>query len=455
LPCSTWSIVFSASGGEPEQEIQHMSEGHIEQRPGEGAFSGEPEASAPPAADPPRPRSPSWRTALWLAALLVLIVAGVALCPFWAPDVATLLPWGTKPAVSAEEYAVLAARVASIEKRPAPASADGDIVKSAITTLTGRVDRLQAGIDTRLAEIEKRPAVPGIDVDAIKSAQSALGHRVDELEATRNADRQIEIAVAATKVALQQLEERVGGLEAQSSSRAASAAAELQKMQQELPRLGSAIADFAQRLPAIERQVQAQSGSERRDAVLALLLLQMREALEQARPFPAEYNAFRGLTRDPELSAAVEPLADAARNGMADRAVLSKRLAEIAGRVATAPEPAADPDWGAQTLSRIRGLVTIRRIDGPLQTGPEAAVSAAQSALTRGDLAGAVAALEPLSGANAAAAHPWMQMARERLSAERALDHLQELLTARLSNSPAAPVPTGAPAEPAAPKTPS
>src|SRR5882724_3650472 len=113
-PCSTWSIVFSVSGGEPEQENQHMSEGHIEQRPGEGAFSGAPEASAPPAADPAQPRRPARRTALWLAALLVLIVAGVALCPFWAPEVATLLPWGTKPAVSSEEYAALAARVASI-----------------------------------------------------------------------------------------------------------------------------------------------------------------------------------------------------------------------------------------------------------------------------------------------------------------------------------------------------
>jgi hypothetical protein len=91
--------------------------------------------------------------------------------------------------------------------------------------------------------------------------------------------------------------------------------------------------------------------------------------------------------------------------------------------------------------------VTIRRIEGPSQTGSEAAVNAAQTALARGDLAGAVAALDPLTGANAEAARPWMRMARERLAAEAALDHLQELLTTRLGSAPAA-APASSPDQP-------
>ena len=50
-----------------------------------------------------------------------------------------------------------------------------------------------------------------------------------------------------------------------------------------------------------------------------------------------------------------------------------------------------------------------------------------------------MAALEPLTGADAEAARPWLLMARERLAAETALDHVQELLTERLGNTPGAP----------------
>jgi len=160
--------------------------------------------------------------------------------------------------------------------------------------------------------------------------------------------------------------------------------------------------------------------------------------VEQARPFPAEYSAFAALARDPALKAAAEPLADAARNGVPGRAVLVKRLAELAGRVATPNEPAAESDWGQKMLAHLRGLVRIRRIDGTAQAGPEASVSAAQIALARGDLAEAVAALDPLAGANAEAAGPWMRMAREQLAVEAALDHLQQLLTVRLGSAPPA-----------------
>lgn len=430
-----------------------MSEGHNEQRPGEAeAGSGKPEAPPPSAADEIRPRRGSPRTA-WLSVLLVLILAGIALSPFWAPALAPLLPWGEKPAVAPKEFAALAARVAGIEQRPAPPTFDADAIKQQVTTLAGRVDRLQSGVDARLAEIEKRPAPPGIDLDAIKSAENALAQRIDALEAATRADRQESAAVAATRAALQQLERRIDGLEAQSSSQAASEAAELQKVQQELSRTANIVADVSQRVPGLERQIQSQGNSERKEAMQMLLLLQIREAVEQARPFQAEYSAFKALDDDPRLASAAEHLAAAARNGVASRAVLSKGLTQLAGEIQTASERPSESYWGAQALARIRGLVTIRRIDGASQTGPEGAVGAAQTALAHGDLARAIAALEALTGASADAVRPWLQMARERLSVEQALDQVQEVLTARLGGDRTAP---GAmPPAPAVSKSPS
>ena len=167
----------------------------------------------------------------------------------------------------------------------------------------------------------------------------------------------------------------------------------------------------------------------------------------QARPFPTEFDAFIKLARSSDVAAAAKPLAEPARKGVASRAVLGKDLAELASRMAAASEPAAKSDWREQTLARLRGLVTIRRIDGSSHTGSEGAVGTAQAALARGDLAGAVAALEPLTGADAEAARPWLLMARERLAAETALDHVQELLTERLGSPPGA-APAKVPDEP-------
>jgi hypothetical protein len=351
---------------------------------------------------PPPLRAPR-RSALWFAAGLALVIAGVALSPFWAPAVAPLLPWGGQPEVSAKDWAALAARLDAVEKRPAP-------------------------------------QIP--DVGPIAPAESALARRVDQLEAARNANEDTEAAVAANRKGLQQLEQRLGAIEAQSASRAAGEDAEIQKMKQEVAKLGSGAADLDNRLSAIERQLQVQSGAGGTDAGLLVALLQMREAVERARPFPAEYAAFTALAHDhPDLVAAAEPLAHAAQDGVPGRLALSTRLTELAGGIASStPPPAAD--WGAQALARLGALVTIRRVDGASQSGPEAVVSAAERALAGGDLGEAIAQLDLLSGVNAEAAAPWLQMARQRLAVETTLAHIQELLIARLtrpSKSPASP----------------
>jgi hypothetical protein len=412
-----------------------MSERESEQGPESGATPEEPAAA--PAIEPARQPRRSARAALWLAGLLILVLAGVALSPFWAPQIEPLLPWGE----NRDRYAALDARLAALEARPvAPATAI-----DAVQSLAHRVDQL----DSRLAAVEKRPTPPSVDADAINSAQSALARRIDQLEAAAKSD------LGPLRAGMQQLEQRLGAIETQSASRVASETAALKDMQQELARVGKVEGDLADRVAALEREAHSQNNAElRADGMAALLLGQMREAIEQARPFLAEFDAFIRLARGSDLAAAAQPLAEPARNGVASRAVLVKGLAELAGRMAVASEPAAKSDWREQTLARLRGLVTIRRIDGSSHPGSdggsEGAVGIAQAALARGDLAGAVAALEPLTGADAEAARPWLVMARERLAAEAALDHVQELLTERLGSAPAAPgaVPAKVPDEP-------
>jgi uroporphyrinogen-III synthase len=79
-------------------------------------------------------------------------------------------------------------------------------------------------------------------------------------------------------------------------------------------------------------------------------------------------------------------------------------------------------DRAAGNLMR---LITVRPVGADVEgDDPAARVARAEAKLAGGDLAGAIAELEGLEGAAAAAAAPWLEQARARLVAEQALDRL-------------------------------
>jgi hypothetical protein len=353
------------------------------------------------------------QAALWLLVLLILVVAGVALSPFWAPAMAPLLPWGAKSAATAADDAALAARVTALEARPAPATVDLDPIRSALAAQAQRIDRLQAALATQ---------------------------------------HQDQATVAADKTALQQATQQMAAIEAQTASKIA----ESGRLEQELARFSTGAGDLGDRLSALERRVSAQGSIDRTGTALLLAVLQMREAIEEARPFPAAYDAFKGLAHDdPALLTGAAPLAGAARDGVASQAVLRQRLDDFGNEIARASKPAGKLRWWEQALDSIRQLVTIRRIGVAARAGPGATVSTAQSALAVGNLAAAISALGSLDGADAEMAQPWLRLARDRLAAKAAVARLQELLAARLGAavmpSPAAPVTSPPPPTPRAP----
>jgi hypothetical protein len=233
--------------------------------------------------------------------------------------------------------------------------------------------------------------------------------------------------------ALAQLGQRVAALEARP-------APDLSTIQQQLAALNKTTADLTEKIAALDKAAQQQPAADPKNTALALVLLQIRDAVDIGRPFDAEYQTLVVLARDhPDVAAAATPLAGPAQSGVASRAALADRLRQLAPQIATA-KPPPKPTWKSQVVARLRSLVTIRRIDGDEQTPAETAVSAAQHGLASGDLAGAIDALSGLSGPNEAAAQPWLKMAKERLAVETALRQVQAALTASLGNAvPAAP----------------
>jgi hypothetical protein len=361
----------------------------------------EPEADAPPTQPEARRPRRHYAAAYWLAGLLVLIVAAVAAVPLWAPAVMPLLPWAK--AQQRQEDMRLAALAARVEK---------------IEGVASRVQRID-GLASRIDKLEPL----GQRVDRLE----ALAPRVERLEGGRNQEQQ---ALAGSAAAVQRLESRIAALEA----KPAAAPGEVAEVRQQEAKLADTLGNLSSRLDALEKEARNQPAADPTDTGLMLLLLQIREAIDAARPFAAEYDAFALLARDrPDIAAAATPLAEPAKSGVASRAVLAQRLAALAGSIASADTPPANQDWKSQAMARLGSLVTVRRIGGAGQSEPERAVGAAHRALAQGDLANAVGALDALTGANAEAARPWLQMARARLTAETALRHVESLLAERLA----------------------
>ncbi len=271
---------------------------------------------------------------------------------------------------------------------------------------------------------------PGLDIDAalglvaVRDELQALAVRLDRLEAAQSGQsKAIANAGNADKSALAQLDQRLRALE----TKPPPAPPDLSGIQQQ-------IAAVSTRLDALDKTVQARQAGDPTDAALALLALQIGEAVRIAHPFPAEYQEFAALAKSrPELAAAAAPLEQPAIDGVASRAVLARELHGLAGKVATVPPPPADDGWAGR--AQLRGLVTIRRVDGAGQSPDRIALTAAEKAMAQGDLAGVVDAVRKLSDADAA--KPWLRLATARLQVEEALHTLTTLLAARLGNAAA------------------
>lgn len=316
------------------------------------------------------------------------------------------------------------------EQRPRQPYGALAVAVVAITVLVGVVaaSPFWAPVATRVLpwgqKAAEKPAATVADIGVLKA------------EAKRNADtvQQLSQRLAALEARpapdIGALQQRVATLEAKPTPN-------LSGVQQQLAAIDKATADLGDKVAALGKAEQQRAGADPK-AALALVLLQIRGALDVGRPFSAEYRTLVALAHDhPDIVAAAQPLAQPAQSGVASRAALVERLRQLAPQIATARAPPKDT-LKSEVVARLRSLVTIRRIGGDNQTPAEAAVTAAQDDLAKGDLAGAVAALDRLDGPSKAAAEPWLNTAKVRLDAEVALRQVEAALTASLGNAAAA-----------------
>lgn len=366
------------SQGEGGDVPQHQAPGAKSGEPPPSPPGGEPEPGAAAAPGPPA-RGP-WPKWLWTAAVVFVIAAGGALAWSLWPRGA---PEGQGPALDS--------RLAALEERVAALEGPQGL----------------GGLEQRVAGLPSVEAVTDAEAAAALVAErvSGLKSRIEDLEKTM---ARVERGLAEFGAAAAE-----PGPEAEAAKRAAQENAAL-------------LAELGARLEALESGAQAEAAAAPGREALLVAVGQLREALRGSRPFGPELEVVDSLgAGQPEVARAVAEISPLAARGIATEEELKARFAAVAGAVVRASAAPEDATFSQEVLSRAAALVTVRRTGADVPgDSPQAVAARAEARLGAGDLAGAVAELETLTGPPAAAAESWLGDARARLQAESVLRRL-------------------------------
>jgi hypothetical protein len=111
---------------------------------------------------------------------------------------------------------------------------------------------------------------------------------------------------------------------------------------------------------------------------------------------------------------------------------LFARLPAVIDAVIAASRAPEQADWMDRAVAKLRGFVSVRRIDGRGH-GVDAAIARAETAARSGDLSAAVAELSKMDGAAANAASDWLAGAHSRISADAVRAELNKIVLSELA----------------------
>ncbi len=305
-----------------------------------------------------------------VAGILLIFVAGI----FTAPWAETGL------------YRIAPGLFPKQEKEPAAPAID-----------TGRIDRLEQ----RLVQIEQTLDVIGSASGAqdVSADIAGIAARLDALETTPAPSGPADLTAVDAKLA--EFDQRIAAIASAESAPVAGPDSEI-------------IGRLEARLALIE----ASRRSDWQQGQFALALSALERRLEKGEPFSAELNTIRTFGETDRTDFSI--LENHAPTGVPAIDTLLDRY-PAAARSALIAENNSDTGWLSRTFSRLKGVVTVRRV-GDIEGGdPEAILSRAEIHLQKGDLAAALTELAALPEKNKAAMRQWLEDAGMRLQAEQAL----------------------------------
>ncbi len=273
-----------------------------------------------------------------------------------------------------------------------------------LSAITERLDGIGETQGRQRADLDQRLAQLAGQLTQLEARVAALANRpAPPADADPELTKRIET-----------LESELGKGQSASAMQTAALIAENRRLAGELARLQTTVAELTASLN--------ERAAVRRSESLILAAGQLRQALERGGPFATELKAVRAIvgedagTLGPPLAA----LSAYAEKGIATRAALKQRFEGVAGEAVRRGQAGSGDDWWSRTLNRLMSLVVIRPVGEAAGDTVPARVARAEARLAADDLAGALAALDGVSGPAAAVIDPWTSEARARLAAETA-----------------------------------
>lgn len=276
---------------------------------------------------------------------------------------------------------------------PATQSANTEQSASAaeLQTVQGEVRTLSEAVE----QIRSAQAAGGATSGTVSTSDfTILSDRVAGIErnaqasASGGAETAAALAAAGTSVdEVRSLAQDAGGAAAEARSLAESAgtaaqgaSAAAEEAQASAEATGRTVEELQTRVATVEEA--------NRQATIAFAAANLRSAVETGGPFSAELDNLAAAGGD---VAAIEPLRSFATDGVPTLPELVAGWTEAeAAMIAAARAPEAGGNIGAQVMSGLGSLVTVRPTAGApaSEEGPEAGLSRMRAALIEGDLAG-------------------------------------------------------------------
>jgi len=372
----------------------------------------------------------------WIGGVLaILFLGGIASGLYFLPVIRDHLPmvdrWLSVTPEPDPQRAALLARLDGLERDLAALRRDVERHSTAI----GRLETEDSRLATGIARVE---ALVQTLAEASRAAPPAPapGPETSDTESTRpeapTPERRDDGALAAR---LDMLMLRMSQLESAfvplSEKVARQEGAEAQRAA-----LAARTETLTGRIEALENRLRRLEEAASADAKQALLVLSysaLRRAAEAGRPIDAELRALADLAeRDSRagLQPALERLGALSATHPPTVSALKERFPAVVHDILDAARLPDGANWWQRLWARLTGLVTVRRTGEIAGDDPAAIVARAEARLADGNVAGAVAALERLTGPAAGAAEGWLAAARQRLALDAALDDVENSLRA-------------------------
>ncbi len=336
----------------------------------------------------------------------ILIGVAYATAPFWIASIKPYLPAALKDPFEDPRIVQVANRVNALERLAKAKEMDAAAIS--------KLEEERSRFSKQLSELMQR-----LDAQdkALKSMQKMIQATAPPAAAT-SANKSIKRLsdqlshLGKNAEALDQMLKRISKLESDEKE----------------------ISRITKRLNSLEKLGPRAMSTVTGASAMVLAVNQLRDALRQSSTFVKELAMVKRLASDNEkMLEAINTLEPFAKNGVPTLTVLRVRFKETARDIVRADVSYQQSDWTDRLINRLRGLVTIRRLDGADGDSTDALVLRAEEKLNASDLAAAVTILEKLKDKPAEAAQKWLKDARTRLKSERALATLHVQAVALLA----------------------